>query len=242
MTAKRAWMALRYDKHPCFADGLRRLGYQVMETATDRPSENDILCTWNRIAYGDHCARIFADMGLPVVVAENATWGNDFAADRWYAVSLDFHNVAGKLPIGDNERWDTLNVELAPFREEGETVILPSRSIGPPVHRMPADFVQRMRAQYPHARVRPHPGRNPARPLAEDLARCGTVVTWGSGAAVKALMMGCAVDAKMPKWVGACENTEADRLRMLRELAWGQARITEIASGEAFERLLATRH
>jgi hypothetical protein len=242
MTVKRAWMALRYDKHPCFADGLRRLGYEVINTPTDRPGDNDILCTWNRIAYGDHCARIFSDLGLPVIVAENSTWGNDFAGGRWYSLGLDFHNVAGKFPIGSNDRWDSLNVELAPFREEGETVILPSRSIGPPIHRMPSDFVQRMRAQYAHARVRPHPGTGQAKPLADDLKKCGRVVTWGSGAAVKALMLGCRVDSYMPNWVGECESTESDRLRMLRDLAWGQARVNEIESGEAFVRLLATRH
>lgn len=239
MMAKRAWMALRYDKHPCFADGLRRLGYEVVERLTESPGENDVLVSWNRIAYANHCARIFSDLGLPVIVAENATWGNEFAGDQWYAMSLDFHNVAGKFPVGDSKRWDDLHVELEPFREEGEIVILPSRSIGPPVHRMPTDFVARMRAEYPHARVRPHPGREAARPLAEDLARCGTVVTWGSGAAVKALMMGCKIDSRMPKWIAECESTDGDRLRMLRELAWGQARRSEIESGEAFDRILS---
>jgi hypothetical protein len=236
--AKRAWMALRYEKHPCFADGLRHLGYKVMDRLTEAPSENDILVSWNRLAYAGHCARIFSDLGLPVVICENATWGNSFAGDTWYSMGLDYHNVSGKFPVGGPERWDGLNIELAPFREEGETVILPSRSIGPPIHRMPSDFVQRMRAQYPNARVRPHPGTNPAKPLAEDLKRCGRVVTWGSGGAVKALMMGIPVDSYMPEWVGACENTEADRLRMLRELAWAQSRVSEIESGEAFARLL----
>jgi hypothetical protein len=42
----------------------------------------------------------------------------------------------------------------------------------------------------------------------------------------------------MPDWIGGCDNTDDDRLRMFRELAWGQARRSEIASGEAFERLL----
>lgn len=238
MTVKRAWMALRYDKHPCFADGLRRLGYEVMDKPTDRPGDNDVLVSWNRIAYANHCARIFSDLGLPVLVAENATWGNEFAGDRWYALGLDYHNVAGKFPVGGNERWDSLHVDLAPFREEGETVILPSRSIGPPVHRMPSDFIQRMSAKYPNARVRPHPGTAQAKPLGEDLKRCGRVVTWGSGAAVKALLMGCRVDSYMPGWVGECESTDDDRLRMCRQLAWGQSRVSEIASGDAFARLL----
>lgn len=241
MTVKRAWLNLRYEKQPLFAEGLQRLGYSVEAGATSSPRDGDVLVTWNRIHEGDRCARIFADMGLPVLVAENATWGNQFCGERWYTLALDFHNVAGKFPILGNERWDSLNVELQAFREEGETIILPSRGIGPPVHRMPSNWIERMRSKYPHARVRPHPGQRQARELIDDISGCGRVVTWGSGAAVKALMWGCKVDSYMPGWIGHCENTEEDRLRMFRELAWGQVRLSEIESGEAFERLLTAR-
>lgn len=238
---KRARLNLRYEKQPLFAEGLKRLGYSIDPGVTYSPRDGDVLVTWNRIHEGDKAARVFSDLGLPVIVAENATWGNDFCGERWYTLALDFHNVAGKFPILGNERWDSLNVELAEIRQEGETIILPSRGIGPTVHRMPSNWPERMRAQYPHARIRPHPGQRQAVELIADIRNCDRVVTWGSGAAVKALMWGCKVESHMPDWIGACEDTAEDRLRMLRELSWGQARLSEIASGEAFQRLLQAR-
>ncbi len=242
MTAKRAWLNLRYEKVPMFAEGLKRLGYEVIPGSTRSPHDGDLFVTWSRIHEGDSCARVFADMGLPVLVAENATWGNDFCGERWYTLALDYHNVAGKFPFLGNERWDKLNVELQAFRKEGETIILPSRGIGPALHRMPSNWVERMRAYYANARVRAHPGQRQAVELADDLRNSAKVVTWGSGAAVKALMWGCKVDSYMPAWIGESDNTNAGRLRTLRHLAWGQSTRAEIASGEAFERLLTARH
>jgi hypothetical protein len=88
-------------------------------------------------------------------------------------------------------------------------------------------------------RIRPHPGRvPPVRFLEEDLSNAGKVVTWGSGAAVKALLMGIAVESHMPNWVAQQDNTEAGRLAMFRTLAWGQWRVSEIANGEAFRWML----
>lgn len=239
MTAKPiAWLDLRYERQPLFAQGLHKLGYEVRATLTESPGERDILITWNRIGCGDRCARIFSDLELPVIVVENATWGNWFAGQKWYTMARDYHNLAGRFPVGGNERWDSLEIDLAPFRQEGETVILPSRGIGPSLHRMPANWLERMRSQYPYARVRQHPGKNPKKELMDDLRDSARVVTWGSGAAVKALMWGCAVDSWMPGWIGECENNEASRLAMLRRLAWGQVTMPEIESGEAFERVL----
>jgi hypothetical protein len=63
-------------------------------------------------------------------------------------------------------------------------------------------------------------------------------VTWGSGAAIKALMMGVSVISEMPRWIGWQDNTEAGRLGMFRALAWAQWELHEIESGEAFAHLL----
>jgi hypothetical protein len=70
------------------------------------------------------------------------------------------------------------------------------------------------------------------------LANCGKVVTWGSGAAVTALIWGIPVESHQPQWIAAQENTDAGRLEMLHRLAWAQATHEEIASGEPFARLL----
>jgi hypothetical protein len=233
---KRAWLNLRYEKQPLFGEGLKRFGYAVMDGVTQSPRDGDILVTWNRIHIGDQAARVFEARGFPVLVAENASWGNEFAGQRWYTVARSYHSESGRFPVGGSERWDSLGVEFDPWRTDGETVVLPSRGIGPACNRMPAEWTHRQTG-----RVRAHPGRQDGIPLREDLRRCARVITWGSGAAIKALMWGIKVESHMPNWIGEQNNTDADRLRMFRELAWGQARHSEIESGEAFERLLTSR-
>jgi hypothetical protein len=144
-----------------------------------------------------------------------------------------YHNRAGCFPIGGNERWDDLGIELAPWRTSGETVILPQRGIGPRPYAMPANW-----ASGKQGRLRQHPGRNPCKLLEQDLANAGLVWTWGSGAAIKALLWGIPVRSEMPGWIGEQNNTDEGRLAMFRRLAWAQWRLSEIESGEAFSWLL----
>jgi hypothetical protein len=70
--------------------------------------------------------------------------------------------------------------------------------------------------------------------LAEDLANASEVRTWGSGAAVKALMWGIPVRSYMPRWCGEQQNTDESRREMLRRLAWAQWTLEEIADGAPF--------
>jgi len=63
-------------------------------------------------------------------------------------------------------------------------------------------------------------------------------VTWGSGAAVKALTWGIHVESHMPNWIGEQDNTDAGRLEMFRRLAWAQWTLDEIEDGTAFRHLL----
>jgi hypothetical protein len=179
----------------------------------------------------DACER----RGGLVLVAENASWGNDFAGRRWYTLARGRHNTAGRFPVGGAERWDSLGVELAPWREgKGETVILPQRGIGPKGVAMPDGWQQQFKG-----RVRTHPGTNPCVPLEDDLAKAVRVITWGSGAAIKALLRGIRVESHMPSWIGEQDNTDAGRLDMFRRLAWAQWEVSEITNGTPFERLLA---
>lgn len=214
------------------------MGYSVVQGVTMRPGDRDILVTWNRVAEGGAAARVFEGRGRPVLVTENATWGNDFAGRRWYTLARTFHNTAGMFPVGGPERWDGLGVEFAPWRMEGETVILAQRGIGPVGVAMPQAWPEWARQRF-LGRIRPHPGTNKAVPLLDDLLGCGRVVTWGSGAAVLALLDGIPVTSEMPGWVAEQDNTDDGRLAMFRRLAWAQWQLAEIASGEPFERLLA---
>lgn len=236
----RAWLNLRHPdsaRAHAFQSGLQRLGYRVEHTLPIRPAQGDILVTWNRLNVGNAWACQFDEAGWPVLVTENATWGNDFNRGKWLFLGRNCHNTAGCATYGGPERWDRLGVEPKPWRTEGETVILAQRGIGVAPTRMPNDWPEDARRRH-GGRIRNHPGRYAGTPLEADLANCGKVVTWGSGAAVKALLMGIPVVSEMPNWIGACEPTDAGRLEMLRGLAWNQWTLDEIASGEAFRWML----
>ena len=236
----RAWLNLRhsFDKRgEAFDAGLSSLGYKVFHRMPDEAAEGDIFVTWNRIGAGDNYARQFEKRGLPVLVAENAAWGNEFAGKAWYTIARGFHNTAGCFPVGDPMRWDALNVTLPEWRTEGETVILPQRGIGSKPTKMPNNWPQNAKSKY-GGRIRSHPGKNKSKPLEDDLANCGRVITWGSGAAIKALLMGIPVTSDMPDWIGAQDNTTQGRLDMFRRLAWAQWTLEEIAEGLPFRRLL----
>lgn len=237
----RAWLNLRNtlpERVEGFRKGLSKLGYTVTPGFTQSPGSKDILVTWNRIAVGDSTAKIFEDRGLPVIVAENGSWGRQFAGDAWYTLALSRHNTAGNFRIGGPERWEALDVDLAPWKTSGETVILAQRGIGSPPTAMPRDWANRARKRH-RGRIRTHPGKREAgNPLALDLVNCGRAITWGSGAAVKALVWGIPVVSEMPNWIGQQDNTDAGRLAMFRKMAWAQWRMAEIESGEAFAWLL----
>jgi hypothetical protein len=211
------------------------MGFQVEIGLTAKPLPGDVLVSWNRIAQADSCARQFEELGNPVLVAENASWGNEFAGEHWYTLARTHHNMATGFPVGGHERWDGLGVELAPLRGSGETVILPQRGIGSHPVAMPHGWADKAFQRH-GGRVRRHPGRSPCVPLHADLERAGRVVTWGSGAAILAALWGCEVVSEMPGWIG--EHAPPDRLAMFRRLAWAQWRLSEIESGEAFARLL----
>ena len=220
----RALLNLRYtlpERRAAFESGLKRIG------------DPEVFCTWNRIGAADRTAKEYEARGLPVIVAENAAWGNDFAGRRWYSLALGMHNTAGRFPPGGAERFDRLGVDPAPWRIGGERVVLPQRGIGPAGVAMPRDWPNQQ-----VGRIRRHPGTSACMPLKQDLANAGEVVTWGSGAAIKAMMWGIRVESHMPNWIGQQNNTDSGRLEMFRRLAWAQWTLDEIADGEPFRRLL----
>lgn len=231
---KTAWLNLRYtlpERIQIFSQGVRRLGFEPKLGLPDRIG--GALVTWNRIGSADRVAKQFEEAGLAVIVAENAAWGNGFEGRRWYSLARSYHNTSGMFPVGGPERWDSLGVKLVPWRSEGERVVLPQRGIGPVGVAMPRDWPAKQTG-----RLRPHPGTRPCKALEDDLAKAGQVVTWGSGAAIKALMWGIPVESHMPNWIGQQDNTDAGRLEMFRRMAWAQWELAEIARGEPFERLL----
>nr|AER23951.1 hypothetical protein var074 [Variovorax sp. HH01] len=198
-----------------------------------RIGDPEVFVTWNRIGAADEIAKQYESRGIPVIVAENAAWGNEFAGRQWYSLARGMHNTAGRFPVGGPERFDALKVRLEAWRAAGERVVLPQRGIGPPGVAMPRDWPAQQ-----VGRVRAHPGTRACVPLEKDLEAASEVVTWGSGAAIKALMWGIRVESHMPAWIGEQDNTDAGRLAMFRRLAWAQWTLQEIESGEPFERLI----
>ena len=231
-----------------FKGGLKRVGATFTDERTC-----DVLVIWNRYGHYNNLADQVEKRGGIVLVAENGYLGNDFCGDRWYAISRTQHNGAGWWPDGGPERWDGLNVILAPFRSEGDDiVVLPQRGIGPQGVAMPGQWAREAVARLVkttrrRVRVREHPGQKESIPLEHDLSTAYAVATWGSGAAIKALAMGIPVYADFPKWIGApaatpigkeLNRSEQDRLDMFRRLIWAQWRLSEIETGAAFARLL----
>jgi hypothetical protein len=238
--------ALHY-RRDAFCRGLEAAGYVVLPRIND-PRPGDILVLWNRYGSGHAEATRFERGGARVVVAENGYFGKSWRGGTWYALALGHHAGVGKWNVGESERWDSWNVELAPWRSGTETLILGQRGIGEPGIASPVRWAERTQQRI-GGRIRPHPGNGAAKtPLLADLARAAVVVTWASSAALIALAAGVPVFYEMPNWIGApaCrplsewgEPKRGDRLNMFRRLAWAQWEIREIESGAAFAHLLA---
>ena len=238
--SKTAWLNLRYttgSRADAFRLGLKKHGYSVKHGLPPKISEGDLFVTWNRIGVANKVAKTCSSAGANVLVAENAAWGNSFCSEEWYTIARDFHNTSGCFDYHGPDRWDDLGFPLCDFRADGETVILPQRGIGSPPTAMPKGWPA-LAFRENGGRVRKHPGKGPSTPIEDDLKKCGLVVTWGSGAAIKALMMGIKVKSYMPNWIGEQDNTDQGRLDMLRNLAWAQWKHEEIESGFAFDMLI----
>lgn len=223
---------LRPDLHyrrQAFDRGLQAAGFKQGNV-----KNCDVLLIWNRYSQYETTADRVEARGGRVLVAENATWGNDFLGGKWFSIWPRYHNRADNIRDGGPDRWDELGVQLAGWRPEGgEIVGLMQRGIGPrgtPQRWTPPGCT----------RIRPHPGTKPCVPLEEDLKHASEVRTWGSGAAVKALMHGIRVKSYMPKWCGEQDNTDAGRLAMFRRLAWSQWTLAEIEQGVPFAWLLSS--
>lgn len=254
----RAHCLIRDQPHyrsDAFRAGLRRAGYDVTAEWPQRGVTGDVLIIWNRYYEYAELARRFEKGGGLVLVAENGYLGVEWNGHRWYALSAHQHNGAGVWPRGDASRWERYGVELAPWRKPGrEIVVLPQRGIGPPGVAMPdkwdTETCVRLAARTRRpVRVRPHPGQNrPDVSLEQDLANAWAAVTWGSGAAIKALAFGVPVFHDFPQWIGAPaarplsadleQPFRGDRLPMFHALAWAMWTVEEIASGDPFVRLV----
>ena len=245
-----------YNGHR-FAAGLRRLGYKTPERRARILDASDVAVFWNRHECHEKIIAEYERVGAPVLIVENGYFGRTWLGRNWHALALGQHNGLGTWPQGDDARWDSLSVEIKPWKTDGrEIVILAQRGIGSVRARQPAGWVKatadRIEKSAKRAvRIREHPGPQnaaPKRTLEQDLANAWCAVTWGSSAAIKAIALGIPVFHALPQWIGSpaarpLEQDIEDRflgdpLPMFRRLAWAMAPIEEIESGEALKGLL----
>lgn len=248
-------------RHPhyrrdAFEEGIKTFGAQLVDEVPRDLGPQDVLVIWNRYGANEGHAKRYEATGGRVIAVENGYIGHDDNEHRHYAMAISNHNGAGWWPVGEEERWKQQHITLeSPRREGREIVILLQRGIGPHGIAQPKDFEQLARRKlqgcgYP-VRVRAHPGQKIAEPLARDLRHAAAVVTWGSGAALKALAMGIPVFYSLPCWIGGMAGNcgfdvgtplppvnEEARRRVMHRIGWAQWNIEEIARGEPFRHLL----
>ena len=193
--------------------------------------------------------------GARVLVVENGYLNKSPFRRQDYAIAVDDHNGAGRWFTGGPERWRKLGVEVAPWRQVGEHVIVrEQRGIGSKLMASPPAWhettLKRLAGITDRRLVlRTHPGlKDPERPLLEDLAGAHAVVTWGSSLGCRATVLGVPVFYEAPHHVlegvlnRGLENIEAplkrDRLPALERMAWAMWSVDEIAGGEPFDYLL----
>lgn len=235
-----------------FETGLRRLGYQVIDRPLPSPEPSDLLVMWNRNFHEEAHARRYEAVEAKLIIAENGYIGKDQDGHKLFALALNHHNGAGKWNVGAGNRWTR---ELQTWRASGDHIlVLPQRGIGERGIAMPNHWVGTMRSQFARMtkrpiRVRMHPGLAKTEPY-DELSGAWAAVTWGSGAAIKALFAGVPVFHGLSQWIGAPaasmlkEGADierpflGDRTPMFERLAWAQWSVAEIQSGEAFANLL----
>ncbi len=236
-----------------FYAGLRRLGYEIVDHPLTHPSRDDLLVLWNRSPHQESYAKAYERAGAKIVVSENGYIGKDEQGHKLFALARDHHNGAGRWNVGGTGQ--RFRIPLSDWRRDGDFIlVLPQRGIGERGIAMDRYWTQTVQKQLAKLtrrpiKVRPHPGMAKTDPY-DALRGAWAAVTWGSGAAIKALFAGVPVFHGLPRWIGApaavClgEGTDlerpvlGDRLPMFERLAWAQWSVREIESGEAFACLL----
>lgn len=240
-----------------FEQGLRAEGFEIHGQCRTTPRSDDILVIWNRYGRFNADAEAFEHAGARVIVAENGLFGRDWRGQHWYSLALGVPAAGGGV-FEDHgpARWDSWGVEICEWRNTGkEVIVLAQRGIGPVGIAQPGWWHQRAAEQLRkttnrNVRIREHPGEKPSTPLEEDLRDAHAVVTWASGAALKALLLGvpvfhgfsgwCGAEASAPFGTNIEQPSRPDRLPILRRLAWSTWTTDEIATGQPFANLLGS--
>jgi len=237
-----------------FVSGLAANGFSVTFSPIQNPTVDDLLLVWCR--YGETHAEAcrFERAGARVIVAENGYLGRDWRGDLWYALAHNWHAGHGRINVGGPERARAMFDEPEAWAPgKGPAVILGQRGIGSPPVAAPHGWAQRVMRELYSARIdhvyREHPGaKHDTVGLLAQLHGSRFAVAWSSGALLKSILHGTPVYHGLPNWIGADAAAPyslplpapflGDRWAMLQRLSWAQWRLSEIASGDAFNHLL----
>ncbi len=253
----RAYCALRADpwyRKEAFISGLRTVGCEIVNSPN--PAPGNLLLIWNRYGQWDELATRYERAGGLVIVAENGYLGRDAKGGPWYSLAFNRHNGCGTWPETAG-RFEKLGITFAPWRSEGRhVVILASRSIGVDPYREPPGWSQRIRTDRKII-FRMHPGSQGnneasdspnAKSLEKDLANAWACITWGSGAAIKALVSGVPVFHGLKGWIAEDASKLwpadieqpflGDRRPAFERIAQSVWTLEEINGGVPFQRLI----
>lgn len=271
MIANRASLFIRREpelRARCFLEGFRAAGFDARIGPPSQSPECRALLTWNRYGENEHAAERVERAGGVVLVAENGYLGCGGTSPKFDLASgmHEAHYIALSRGQSHNTvraavtaqdgaaRFAALGIELKPWRERGEHVLVcPNRSFGAVGRIMPSRWAHDVAARLKRltsrpVRVRVHPGGNrPAIPLAEELRDAWAVVIWHSTVGVHALAEGVPVLCDGPEWIlrdlaGSVEQVEEPpmppRQTAFERLACAQWTLGEIRTGEPIRRLL----
>ena len=237
-------------KRDAFILGFAKLGYNVqIDTLPKRINPEDVLVIWNRNTPQESLAERFEQAGATVVVAENGYIGLDKQGEKLIALAKAHHNGLGEWNFKDEPARE---LKLEPWRKSGSNIlILAQRGIGERGVAQPAGWEYHMLRHLEKVSKRKiilksHPGvlKQDLEPYFKD---CWAAVTWGSGAAIKALAAGIPVFYQLKGWIGGTaasfskdiENpVYGERQEMFNKLSWAQWEVDKISSGEALSFLL----
>jgi hypothetical protein len=243
---------LPHYRREAFVKGLVAAGKRVVGVMSTPKSSDDWLVIWNRYgSYGEQ-ADAWERCGGTVLVCENGYIGTDSESRQLYAIAIKGHNGSGRWFVGDEDRFSSLGIKLAPWRDGGRYVLVcGQRGIGTRLMASPINWHEGAAKKLRHnfeVKLRLHPGRHEAQvPLLDDLNEALACAVWSSSSGIKALVHGVPVLYDAPFWVGSEAANRLDTFELKRDdesrrlamhrMSWAQWTVDEIASGIPFEHL-----
>lgn len=229
------------------ASGLCRHGIEVQACNFDTPGDGDFAVVWGWRQRGviEDCAA----RGAPVLVMER---GHIHPRMEWTSLGWDGLAGRGRYPecMDGGERFEREHAHhLAEWRIGDGYVLVIGQTPGD-ASIEGVDFnawrtavENEIAAMGLECRYRHHPNVRATRPLADDLAGAGLVVTFNSTTGIEAVLAGVptiTMDRGAMAWpVSSHSLTEpifaGDRREWCNRLAWAQWRDAEIEDGTAWE-------